>query len=225
MPDKTILAIDTATAYAGLALYDENGVQAEETWRAARHHTTQVAGRLARMLETARLAPGDLQGLAVTLGPGSFTGLRIGLALAKGLALPHKLPIVGVPTLDVVAYPHRDSPLPVWAVVQAGRGRIAAAGYAWRESRWQQTQPARITTLADLVAALDAPALLVGEIGAADEALVENSGARASDIVVAPPSLRLRRPGVLAELGAQQLARHERSPLDQLAPIYLQTPA
>lgn len=215
-----ILAIDTATAYAAIALYDEDGVQAEFTWRTPRQHTTQLTAQLAQMLALAGLTAGQLSGVAVSLGPGSFTGLRVGLALAKGLALPHKLPLVGVPTLDVVAYPHRFSPVPVWAVVQAGRGRIGAACYAGQPGPWQQTQAPRLTTLADLLDHIDGPAWLAGELDAADVSLVRKK--RAGDISVVPAALRLRRPGVLAELGAQQLARQEQDARAGLVPIYLQ---
>ena len=74
----------------------------------------------------------------VSLGPGSFTGLRIGLSVAKGLALARQVPIVGIPTLDVVAQPHMTQPLPIWAILQAGRGRICAAQYARRKGRWRR---------------------------------------------------------------------------------------
>src|SRR5262245_13529736 len=132
-----ILAIDTATLYAGLALYNQDGVQAEESWYAGRNHTVELMPRLVRMLKSAGLQVKDLTALAVSLGPGSFTGLRIGLAVAKGLALPHKLPVVGVPTLEIVVYPFRDQGLPVWPVVQAGRGRILAACYTLKKKEWQ----------------------------------------------------------------------------------------
>ena len=107
-----ILAIDTATQYAGLALYNQDGIYTEESWYAGRNHTVELMPRIIRILKLANLKVAALTALAVSLGPGSFTGLRIGLATAKGLALPHKLPVVGVPTLDIVAYPFQDRTLP-----------------------------------------------------------------------------------------------------------------
>ena len=122
-----LLAIDTATHFAGLALYDQGQVLAEESWYSAMTHTVELMPRIQRLLSTHQLAIESLAGIGVSLGPGSFTGLRIGLAAAKGMALPYRLPLVGVPTLDVVAYPFQNADQPVWAVIRAGRGRIGAA--------------------------------------------------------------------------------------------------
>jgi tRNA threonylcarbamoyladenosine biosynthesis protein TsaB len=217
-----ILAIDTATSYAGLALYDDDGLHSELTWRAPRQHTTQVAARLAQMLALAGLTIPGLHAIAVTLGPGSFAGLRVGLALAKGLALPNNIPVVGVPTLDVVAYPHQQSPVPVWAVVQAGRSRIGAACFGRRDGGWQETVAPQLMTVPDLLASIDEPVWLTGELSQADEALVRAAlrDNRPKAITLVPPALRLRRPGVLAELGAQRLTRHDHD----LTPLYLKSP-
>ena len=81
-----LLAIDTSTAWISLALYDGNFIQYEATWQAQHHHTVALAPALAEMFQKTGLKGEDLTGLAVALGPGSFTSLRIGLAAAKGLA-------------------------------------------------------------------------------------------------------------------------------------------
>jgi tRNA threonylcarbamoyladenosine biosynthesis protein TsaB len=157
-----ILAIDTATQFAGLALYNEDGIFAEETWYAERNHTTELMPRLSRMLNLAKLEVVHLTALAVSLGPGSFTGLRIGLAIAKGLALPHKLPVVGVPTLEITAYPFRDIKLPVWSVAQAGRGRLLAACFDRQDDRWQAIIAPHLTTIETLAEKIEHFVLFVG---------------------------------------------------------------
>ncbi len=98
-----LVAIDTATNYASLALHDGFKVRAEYTWEAQRRHTVGLLPRLVAALEQLGLGVEHLSGVAVTRGPGSFTGLRVGLAVAKGLALARGLALVSVPTLDVVA--------------------------------------------------------------------------------------------------------------------------
>ncbi|HEX9925185.1 MAG TPA: tRNA (adenosine(37)-N6)-threonylcarbamoyltransferase complex dimerization subunit type 1 TsaB [Anaerolineae bacterium] len=213
-----ILAIDTATQYAGLALYDRTGLRAEETWHAGRNHTIELMPRIVRMLQVGRLDVSDLAAFAVALGPGSFTGLRIGLAIAKGLALPHKLPLIGIPTLDITAYPWRDSGVKVWAIAQAGRGRILAACYDRLDGQWQPLAEPRLTNFEDLAARIEDRVLCTGEIderGA--ELLSEGAGQKAR---VVSPAARLRRAGYLAELAAGHLAAGQLDDPDTLAPIY-----
>jgi tRNA threonylcarbamoyladenosine biosynthesis protein TsaB len=127
------LAIDTATDMASVALHDGAAVLAETTWTSRRHHTVELAPRIDELLRQHDLAAHDLTGLAVAIGPGSYTGLRIGLALAKGLTLATGIPIVPVPTLDILAAPlsppHVSRDCPLWAVLRAGRGRLVAACY------------------------------------------------------------------------------------------------
>lgn len=217
-----ILAIDTATQYAGMALYNKDGVYAEESWYAGRNHTTELMPRLVRMLKLADFRVANLTALAVSLGPGSFTGLRIGLATAKGLALPHKLPVVGVPTLDIVAYPFRNSKLPVWAIAQAGRGRILAACYANKEQQWQAISEPQLTTFEALAQKINESAICVGEIDQAAENIL-NRGSRQKTQVVSPAA-RLRRTGYLAEIAAARLEASDQDDPDALVPIYISSP-
>lgn len=214
-----ILAIDTATQFAALALYDQNGLLAEESWYADRNHTIELMPHIVRMLKTAQLQVTDLSALAVALGPGSFTGLRVGLAVAKGLALPYKLPVIGVPTLEIAAYPLRDQPLPVWAVAQAGRGRILAACYGQQEERWQLLIEPYLTSFEALGRAIEAPVICTGEIDhQAAKTLQQHSNPKAR---IASPAARLRRSGYLAEIAARRLASNEQDDPDALVPIYV----
>jgi tRNA threonylcarbamoyladenosine biosynthesis protein TsaB len=218
-----ILAIDTATLYAGLALYNQDGVHAEETWHAGRNHTVELTPRLARMLQSARLKVTDLSALAVSIGPGSFTGLRIGLAVAKGLALPHKLPVIGVPTLEIVAYPFREQTLPIWPIVQAGRGRILAACYTLKKKEWQLLVEPHLTTFEALVEQMTQPALCTGEIEAeAAKFLQQNPNAK---ITVVSPAARLRRAGYLAEIARARLEAGAQDDPDALVPLYVSSAA
>ena len=219
-----LLAIDTATRMAGLALYDhESGrVLGEETWHSVNNHTIELMPRLAHLLEQQGLSPADLSGLAVSLGPGSFTGLRIGLGVVKGLALARKLPLAGIPTLDVIAQPHMAQQLPIWALLEAGRGRYCAGQYACRSGQWYQRGAYQLTTVEALCDQIQEPALLCGEISAQDRELFQQKlGARAA---IASPAASLRRAGYLAELAWQRLARGDADDAATLAPIYLNNP-
>ena len=137
---NVLVAIDTATSQASLALHDGFQVRVEHTWESPRRHTVELLPRLVAALEQLGLGAKHLSGVAVTRGPGSFTGLRVGLAVAKGLALAQGLPLVGVPTLDVVAAAQGRDRRPLCAVLQAGRGRICVAIYRWRSGEWRVRQ-------------------------------------------------------------------------------------
>ena len=217
-----ILAIDTATRIASIALYDGEWVRGEETWHSKRNHTVELMPSLVRLLDRQGVSPQELTGVVVALGPGSFTGLRIGLSVAKGLALALKVPLVGVPTLDALAYSQPDQGLPLYAVVQAGRGRVCAALYQREGKRWRRATDYCITTLADLCQQVEGPAFFCGEMDAEGVRLLEeNLGQWA---VVASPASCLRRAGYLAELGWQRLKRDEADDPATLSPIYLHHP-
>ena len=165
-----LLAIDTSTKQAGIALYDgARGLVAEYNWHSANRHTEELMPAVAQMLAQAGVTPGALRAVAVALGPGSFTGLRVGLAAAKGLALAHGLTLLGIPTLDVVAYPHQAQPVPVIAVLQAGRGRVYWAPYAHGPSGWAARSQPRLSTVPELANTVVRPLMFVGEVSGADQ--------------------------------------------------------
>ena len=221
-----LLALDTATRLASIALYDGQQLLSEATWHSARRHTVELMPRVVQMLEQAELKPQSLSAVAVTLGPGSFTGLRVALSVAKGLAVAHDLALLGVPTLDVVAYPHRWQPLPVCALVQAGRRRVCWALYGWEEDLWQPNGEYLLSTVAEVVARVAATGqetLFAGEIWhGASAALQEGLG---EQVRLASPALTLRRAGYLAELAWARYQRGEQDDPTSLSPIYLHEPA
>lgn len=220
MTGSMILAIDTATQYASLALYGTDGIVAEEYWLSGRNHTVELPARIDRMLIKAGTSVSQLTGLAVALGPGSFTGLRIGLAITKGLALPHKLPVIGIPTLDIAAQPFVESRLPVWTVGQAGRGRIFAACYGKRKDVWQVVVEPYITNLNDLSKRITRVSLVTGELDQEAIFLLQRNG----KIRVASAAERVRRAAYLAELALDRLEAGAQDDPDALIPIYLTTP-
>ncbi len=220
---STVLAIDTATELASVALYDaETGARAEYTWYTSMNHTVELMPAVVQMLDRQRMAPERLDGVAVALGPGSFTGLRIGLSVAKGLCLSLGIPIVGIPTLDIVAYAHYEQNLPICAILQAGRGRICVAFYEKRETDWRRTNDYHLADVEELNARVKVPTLFCGEIDASLKVALEAQlGERA---VVASPASSLRRAAYLAELGWKRLRTGRGDDLASLEPLYLHYP-
>ncbi|MGQ9583880.1 MAG: tRNA (adenosine(37)-N6)-threonylcarbamoyltransferase complex dimerization subunit type 1 TsaB [Anaerolineae bacterium] len=218
-----ILGIDTATRVAGLALGDENRLWAEEVWYCAETHTVELLPRLDRMMKHLARTPADLNAVAVSIGPGSFTGLRIGLSVAKGLALSHGLPLVGIPTLDVLASPHAHRGGAIWAVIQAGRGRLCAARYGRQRGELTCRQGPELLTLDELAGQLERRAFLCGELE--PEEIAHLQKVCGGELRLASPAENLRRPGFLLELARQRLAAGEEDAPESLAPIYLQHPS
>jgi len=136
-----LLAVDTSTAQVGLALYDGAQVIGEYAWRSSQRHTVELAPAISELLTRCGLTMEDVRALGVALGPGSFTSLRVGLSLVKGLALSLHLPLIGIPTLDILASAQPASKLPLAVLIQAGRGRYALGWYKSSRKRWQAIDP------------------------------------------------------------------------------------
>ena len=221
-----LLALDTATRQISLALHDGQAIVAESTWQSANTHTLELAPQVALLLRRSGLDAGKLRGVVVAQGPGSYTGLRIGMGFGKGLALAQNLALIGVGTYEPLLRAQPPRPEPVAAVLQAGRGRVLAARYQWqaRGRAWQPLEPARVVTWAELIASIESATYVCGEI---DPAGAELLRAKRSLITVAGPALSLRRAGFLAEIGWERLrANQSVSAADgaRLAPIYASGP-
>jgi tRNA threonylcarbamoyladenosine biosynthesis protein TsaB len=219
----TILAIDTATEYASVALYEtELGTLAESSWHTSMNHTVELMPTVVRLMDNQRLSPQQLGAVAVALGPGSFTGLRIGLSVAKGLCSYLGTPIIGIPTLDIVAYAHYEQALPICAILQAGRGRFCAALYNRAENGWQRTSDYQLITVEELSNRVEDRTLFCGEI---DEPLHRALTAQLGDrAAIAPRASSLRRAAYLAELGWEQLRTRGGDEVASLEPLYLHYP-
>ncbi|MGD1993516.1 MAG: tRNA (adenosine(37)-N6)-threonylcarbamoyltransferase complex dimerization subunit type 1 TsaB [Anaerolineae bacterium] len=212
-----LVAMDTATRFASLALHDGVKLRFEMTWEAGRRHTVQLTPRLVTALGDLGLGPEALSGVAVTVGPGSYTGLRVALAVAKGLVLARGLDLVGIPTLDVLAAAQDQDARPLVAVLQAGRGRICVATYRWHEG-WQQQEAPRLTTWDELVPQIERPVLFCGEVEKRGTAALKPLRKRA---VILPPTRRLRRAGFLAELAWDRIRHGQIDAPESLVPVYL----
>jgi tRNA threonylcarbamoyladenosine biosynthesis protein TsaB len=213
-----LLAIDTSTAQLGLALYNGTQVAGEMVWTSSARHTQELAPALEALLSRCGKTIDEVKALGVATGPGSFTSLRVGLAFAKGLALARAIPLVGIPTLDIVAacVPLADRKLA--AVLQAGRGRLALAWYKPGENGWQAQGPASVTTAEELEQKIRKPVIICGELSAEDR---HRLARKYKNITLASPAQCVRRPGVLAEIAWQRWQAGEVDSAVSLAPIYL----
>src|SRR5574340_214807 len=229
-----LLAIDTSTAQVGIALLDEGQLVVESLWNSRVHHTVELAPAVAQLLERAGAKPTDVSVVGVAIGPGSFTALRVGMALAKGFALARNVPLIGIPTLDILAEAQPASELPLAAVLQAGRGRIAVSWYKFSAptegpgtsvpAETHGTRIARgepvITTLDLLSKAITKTSIVAGELSADERQRLARKRAR---VVLAPVHLCVRRPAILAEIAWRRFHDRGTDNVASLAPIYLHT--
>jgi len=213
-----LLAIDTSTNQMGLALYDGVQVIGELLWHSRHYHTVELAPAVADLFARVGYKVENVQVLSVALGPGSFTSLRVGLAFVKGLALARHLPIIGIPTLDVVAAGQPLQNLPLAAVLQAGRGRLALSWYEADENGWKSKGSAQVTTADELAESIQKPTIVCGEL-TADER--QRLSRKRVNVVLPSPAACVRRPAVLAELAWERWQTGAQDDAASLAPIYL----
>jgi tRNA threonylcarbamoyladenosine biosynthesis protein TsaB len=221
-----LLAIDTSTAQIGLALYDGSQVIGELFWHSRLHHSQELAPALAGLLARTDVAMKQIQALGVAIGPGSFTSLRVGLAFVKGLSLACHLPLIGIPTLDIVAAAiplpspatDTDRPARLAAVLQAGRGRLALGWYRATEACWQSEGSASITTAGELVERIRQRTIVCGELNAEERSRLSR---KYRNVSLASPAQCVRRPALLAELAWMCWQEGKVDAAASLAPTYL----
>ena len=204
-----VLAIDTALENCSVAISD--GSQTRHCEQAiGRGHAEVLMPAVAAMLREAGRSAGELDRIVVTTGPGSFTGLRVGVATARGLALALKIPAIGVTTLEALAEEARQTfpGRPVLAVLDGGRGEIHAALYD--EFAGLRYGPAAMT-LEEASAMASASAAGTVLAGTAAVALAEAAG-RASDI---GPT------GATADIAVYARSAAGKTPGEKPRPLYL----
>lgn len=212
-----LLGVDTSTQAVGIAIYDGSQILCEESWISRRYHTVELAKAVSENLSRAGLMVSDLEVLGVATGPGSFTGLRIGLALVKGIAFTHQLPVIGVPTLDITAraVPPMDQKLA--AVLQAGRDRLAVGWYQAVDGRWVAEGKIENLTLDELITKVDQPCILTGELSREIRQFLKNH----KWIRPVEPTLAMRSPKYLAELAWERWQAGDVDDVLGLKPYYL----
>jgi tRNA threonylcarbamoyladenosine biosynthesis protein TsaB len=207
-----VLAVETSSLAGGVALLDGERLVAEYLLDVSVTHSERLMAAVDRVLADARWTARHLEGLAVAVGPGSFTGLRIAVSTVKGLALALRLPVAAVPTLDAMAAALPWAALPVCPVLDARKGEVYASLYRW-DGRAMQREWDYLALAPDALAArLTEPVIVAGDGAAA----IHSPHAR----VLTPPR-RLPSPACVGTLGLERLRRGDVVDAAALAPLYL----
>lgn len=222
-----LLAIDTSSRFGGVALADAGGIVVESRiWRAGMNHTAQLMPAVADALRGQGLVVSDLDGVAVALGPGPFSALRVGVSAAKGLAMAGATPIIGIDTLALEARPHLTPDGIVCAWLDAGRSEVAAAWFDGNGARIRDDAIAAPSALLEREPELPAGALLYCGEGAnarRDDIRAYRRDGAGRPAAAAPWNSAIR----LWTLAAEGIRRRRAGASDDLAavqPYYLRMP-
>jgi len=213
-----LLAIDTSTRVVGVALYDGVQVISEAVWITQDYHTVELAPAVDQTLSKSDIKISDINAIAIARGPGSYTGLRIGLAFVKGLSLIGQKPLIGIPTFDILAAAQPVVDKQMVTVLRAGRGRLAAGWYRPNRDEWESMGKTEVITPKELSAQIIKPTLVCGELTADERRLL---GRKRKKVVLTSPAQSIRRPSFLAELGWERLLSDRVDDTETLSPIYL----
>ena len=212
------LSIDTSTRYAAVALSSQGEVVSELSWRSAQNHSVEVVPAARRLMEQADCTMAQIDAIFVARGPGGFSALRVGLSVAKSIAMARDIPIVAVGTLDVEARPYLGLGLPVCALIEAGRSRVYTAIF---DDRGGPGGVFGVETHEGLVSSIQRRTLFCGEGAMAIEGMLrERLGGLALVAGLPPPT---RRPAVLAKLGYKRLQASETDDPASLQPLYMRS--
>jgi tRNA threonylcarbamoyladenosine biosynthesis protein TsaB len=207
-----VLAVETSSLAGGVALLDDERLVAEYLLDVSVTHSERLMAAIDQALADARWGSRDLDALAVAIGPGSFTGLRIAVSTVKGLALALGVPIAAVPTLDAMAAALPWAALPVCPVLDARKGEVYAALYRWTDGTMRREWSYVALAPEVLAARLTEPVIVVGDGASA----VHSPHARPL-----PPPRRVPSPACVGILGLERLRRGDTVAAAALEPLYL----
>lgn len=219
-----VLGIESATPVASVALVDGKGLVGELTLNVGLTHSQQLLPMIDQLLKQTRRTLKEVEGLGISTGPGSFTGLRIGMATAKGLAQGRGLPLAGVETLEAMAWQHQNQEGYFSPMQNARRQQVYTALYRWgQEGHLEVLEPAQATSpeqWAQKVLSRDQkPIYLLGDGALAYQEIWESLLRERARIL--PSYLGLARGCYVALAARQRLLQGEYPPFYAVKPLYI----
>lgn len=215
-----ILALDTSGQTASVACIKAGVLLGEYTLNHKMTHSQTIMPMLAEMCQRAEIALSELDYIAVAAGPGSFTGLRIGAATAKGLAHGLAIPIVPVPTLDALAYTIFDTNSIICPIMDARRRQVYTAFYRWENGELERLTEYAAESIETVLAAASAFQKQVIFLGDA-VAVYHDSILKYNAFLIAPVHSRCQRAAAVAELGLYYANKGMAVKGEDFAPFYL----
>jgi tRNA threonylcarbamoyladenosine biosynthesis protein TsaB len=214
------LAIETSGRVGSVALVEGQKLLAEEQFPHGLRHAAEMLTLIDRLCRQIGWKPRDIQQIFVSSGPGSFTGLRIGITCAKTLAFALNIPVVATPTLRILAENAPAEAQHVAIVLDAKRGQIFTGRFERVDGIWQPREPAHLDSLAAVIARAPRPLYLLGEGMPLHADAVPTDG---SVIVTGPDTWRARA-AVVAAVGDAMARAGQFTEAMQLVPVYVRIP-
>jgi len=216
-----ILGIDTSTSCGSVGLVDDERIIAEHLLNTPVTHSERLLGAIESVLREGRCSVNDLDGWAISLGPGSFTGLRIGVSTVKGLSFATGKPVVGVPTLDALASQVSPTPYLICPVLDARKREVYASFYQYDEEKGtiRRQSPYQAIRPGHLIQGIEKRTIFIGEGMRTYGNLFKES--LPSLAAFACPSLNILHGSTVASLGLELLHLGETLDLSNFTPIYI----
>lgn len=217
-----ILAVDTASPVSGVALSDNGMLKYEYTADHGRTHAVKLPGMIDCMLRESGWRIGDIDGFAVSVGPGSFTGLRIGISTVKGLAFAGEKPVAPVSTHDALANQCAGLDTLVCTLVDARKKEVYAALYRQESGRMNAVDPPRVAAPDAVLADIGETCFFIGSGALLYRKAIENTLGRKARI--APEEMNILRASTIARLGHAALAAGAGRSPHEVIPVYIRRP-
>lgn len=214
-----LLGIESSGLTCAVAVSREGELLAEISAHIKNIHSQKLAPFVDYIIQTANIAKQDLNAVVLSAGPGSFTGLRIGYSVGKGLAHALNIPIIEVPTLDVWVYQAGFQPQPVMPVIDAHRGEIFCAVYRWEETNFRREDDYVLISPQELPQLLQTPVIVTGADAQKLQPQLEKFLPRGSRIL--NPSPKAPQTWALLQLGWQKFRQHQISDVNSCEPFYM----
>jgi len=216
-----LLSIETATSWQSVALLEDGRVLARHDQDAAGTQAKLLLPVIDRLLTTAGVPLTDLDGLACSGGPGSFTGIRVGLATCLGLRAATDLPLALVPTLEAMAWNLTGTALPICPIVMSRKGEVYWAVFRWTEGRLERVLGDQVGSPGALAHSLPSETVVFGDGWSAMEAEIRAALAPSVKVIEGPGSVAKPSAVSVGLIGMEQLRRGEAAG-PQVAPRYVQ---
>ncbi|HJR77350.1 MAG TPA: tRNA (adenosine(37)-N6)-threonylcarbamoyltransferase complex dimerization subunit type 1 TsaB [Nitrospiraceae bacterium] len=218
-----ILAVDTATAYQSVAILDETTVLAQVDKDAKGSHAKSLVMSIDEALRTAKLALRELDGFALSIGPGSFTGLRVGLATVLGFRTILKKPLVAVPTLEAMAWNVRPRAGRICPMLKSRKDEVYWANYEWSsDHRLHRLIPEQVTSPDQVAASIHVPIVALGDGWETHGQMIRTMLGAGAGLVVDAPRDAMHPSAVSVALAARERFARQEFAGNGIAPLYIQ---